>query len=404
MQKTRTIILLITGIWLLAVPAFGQKKVVKKQIDEARDIIKSGKKLDSAAKLMTDLLKDSVNHQYPKIYVTWFDAVEAQYLQANETLYLKQKYDTAAFFSLTRDLYDIALQLDSVDATPDKKGRVRPEYRKSNAAKLNTLRPNLYYGGSYHVRKNEFDKAFDFYSHYLDAAEQPLFGAYEYTKNDTLLPQTAYWATYCGYRLQQPEKTLRYAIQALNYKQRSQYVLQYMCEAYQQQHRDSAYLETLREGFRQHPGYPYFFPRLADYYTAQGHSDSLMVIADYGLHYDGEDPLFLLAKSMALLQTERYDECIEVSKQMILANDTLPEPHYNIATCYLNQALTLEAKNQPRVYREQLQELYAAARPYMEKYRELMPDDKKRWAPGLYRIYLNLNLGKQFEEIDRLMR
>jgi hypothetical protein len=40
----------------------------------------------------------------------------------------------------------------------------------------------------------------------------------------------------------------------------------------------------------------------------------------------------------------------------------------------------------------------------MEKYRELAPDESQRWAPALYRIYLNLNKGKQFEEIDRLMR
>ena len=42
--------------------------------------------------------------------------------------------------------------------------------------------------------------------------------------------------------------------------------------------------------------------------------------------------------------------------------------------------------------------------PYMEKYRELAPFDSQRWGPALYRVYLNLNKGKQFEEIDRLMR
>jgi hypothetical protein len=40
----------------------------------------------------------------------------------------------------------------------------------------------------------------------------------------------------------------------------------------------------------------------------------------------------------------------------------------------------------------------------MEKYRELAPFDSQRWGPALYRVYLNLNKGKQFEEIDRLMR
>ena len=42
--------------------------------------------------------------------------------------------------------------------------------------------------------------------------------------------------------------------------------------------------------------------------------------------------------------------------------------------------------------------------PYMEKYRKMAPSDQKRWAPALYRIYFNLNMGKEFEEIDRTMR
>ena len=39
----------------------------------------------------------------------------------------------------------------------------------------------------------------------------------------------------------------------------------------------------------------------------------------------------------------------------------------------------------------------------MEKYSKLAPNDKDKWAPGLYRIYLNLNMGKQFDEIDKLI-
>ena len=33
-----------------------------------------------------------------------------------------------------------------------------------------------------------------------------------------------------------------------------------------------------------------------------------------------------------------------------------------------------------------------------------MPDEKDKWAPSLYRIYLNLNMGRQFDEIDRLLK
>jgi hypothetical protein len=89
---------------------------------------------------------------------------------------------------------------------------------------------------------------------------------------------------------------------------------------------------------------------------------------------------------------------------MIAHNPEQAEPYFNMATCYLNQALALEQFNEPRKYRLQLNHLYKQACPNMEKYRQLQPNDLQRWGPALYRIYLNLNKGRQFEEIDRLMR
>ena len=163
-------------------------------------------------------------------------------------------------------------------------------------------------------------------------------------------------------------------------------------------------MKTLNLGFKLFPTYPYFFPRLADHYKALGDNDKMLQLAEIGLRKSPDNALFLLAKSIALLNMNRYEECIDVSKKMIATNKEQAEPYYNIATCYLNQALALEQLNEPRKYHEQLVKLYSDACPNMEKYRQLAPNESQRWGPALYRIYLNLNKGKQFEEIDRLMR
>ena len=54
--------------------------------------------------------------------------------------------------------------------------------------------------------------------------------------------------------------------------------------------------------------------------------------------------------------------------------------------------------------RRDIRNLYAAAMPCMQKVRELQPDNIDRWAPPLYRIYLFLNKGKEFDEIDKLLK
>ena len=87
----------------------------KKELSQARTYIKSGKDYDKAEKLMTDLLANPANRTNAKIYATWYDAISGQYAQANEKLYLKQAYDTAAFFNITKRMYTVAEMLDSLD-------------------------------------------------------------------------------------------------------------------------------------------------------------------------------------------------------------------------------------------------------------------------------------------------
>ena len=50
----------------------------------------------------------------------------------------------------------------------------------------------------------------------------------------------------------------------------------------------------------------------------------------------------------------------------------------------------------------QVKKFYEEAKPYYEKARQLKPDQKDLWAPGLYRVYYNLNMGPEFEEIEKL--
>ena len=379
----------------------------KKEISQARTYIKSGKDKDllSAEKLMTGLLaKDSANRQNPRIYATWYDIALLQYESANEKLYLKQKYDTVQFFSLIRKLYQIAESLDSLDARPDKKGRVRPEYREDHASQLNLLRRNLYYGGTFQVRKAQYADAYSFFDTYLDADSQPLFTGYDYLKRDSLMVQAAYWATFCGYKLQKPDSTLRYHHLALRDTAKREFTLQYICEAYRQQQNDSALVVTLQQGYEDYPEHPYFFPRLADHYTSLGQYDRVLELTARGLKINPRNQLFLLAQSVAQLNAGNYEGCLQTSEQLIAVNDTMPEAYFNLATAHLNRALALEKENEPRKNRLKLIKLYQDARPYMEAYRKLAPDQKRRWAPALYRVYLNLNMGKQFDEIDKVLK
>ena len=179
------------------------------------------------------------------------------------------------------------------------------------------------------------------------------------------------------------------------------YTLRYKAEAYQLLNDNENYLATLKRGFKAYPEFRYFFPQLMDYYNSNNDYDSALATANEALKVDSTDVLFLFAKSTLLLNMGRNDECVRVSERIIHINDTLPMPYYNLGMALLNKVLDLE--KDIRKNKKEITEVYRQALPYMERYRALAPEDKNKWAPALYRIYLNLSMGKQFEEIDRII-
>ena len=394
LDKTKYIAILL----LLMTPCMANAQ--RKEMSQARTIIKSKRGVEQAENLMKTLLKDSANRENKRIYAIWYESVLLQYQAVNEKLYMKQRQDTAQFFELTRRLFTVAETLDSLDMRPDKKGKVDIDYRDDNAEQLMKYRPNLFVAINYYIRKNDFKRAFEFSELYMDCARQPLFGEYHLDSLDTRMPEAAYWAVYSGFRQNDPVLTLRHRNLALADTTHQESTLQYMAEARRWLKDDSLYMETLRRGFELNPVSTYFFSHLMDYYSSRGEHDSALAVVDRAIAVGDTSHIYPYAKSTVLFNMGRLDECIAICDSLIRHNDTLPEPYYNAGTAYLNKALRLHPIRQKKA----MKDTYQMACTYMECYRQLAPDQKQKWGPALYRIYLNLNMGKQFDEIDQLLK
>lgn len=376
----------------------------RKEISQAKQWIKHGNNLEKAERSMADLLKDSVNRNNKKIWITLFEAVKKQYEQGNEKLYLKQAYDTTKLFSLGKKMFEVLQSFDSIDAMPNKKGEVKIEYRDEHALFLNQFRPNLFNGGTFFMHKQKFQEAYDMYNAYINCAYVPLFAKYDYLKNDNLLPEASYWAAYSAYRLNEFDKVLSHTPLALKDEEHYVYMLQYLAETYKQKGDTAAYLKTLETGFSSNPEFSFFFPRLVDYYAKDKRFDRALKVIDRALQEDSTNHIYLFAKSTVLLNTGRYDECIEICDRLIARNDSMVEPYLNAGLAYFNQAVILDKEIQvTKRHRQKILDYYHKALPYLEKYRLLAPHMKERWSLPLYTIYLNLNMGKEFDEIDRII-
>lgn len=393
-------------LFLLFLPLSNQRLYAqKKEINEAIDKLKANKDLDKVEASMTKLLKDSDNRHNEKIWNLLFESLQKQYKAGNEKLYLKQKYDTAALFNIASRLFTAMTDYDSIDALPDKKGRVRPKMRKQSASALNTIRPNLFNGGIYYIGKQNYKQAYTLLDQYISAADMPMFKTYNYSTKDKYLPTAAYWAAYCGFKMSDPTRVLHNTYLALKDKAHHESMMQYLAATYMLEKDTARSVETLKEGFHAYPKSSYFYAHLIDYYSKRSEWKEASDLTDKAIEADSTNATAWLAKSTLLINTGDYEHSFLIADSLLKRDSTMTETWLNAGLAKFNMGVNLDKNPQSvRQKRQQILKYYKEALPYLEQYRRLAPKETDKWALPLYTIYLNLNMGKQFDEIDKILR
>ena len=399
MMGKKTIIFFIFISFAMSMPA------QKKELSAARHNIKTGAKLDQAEASMRKLLTDSANIGNTHIWLTLFASIKKQYDQGNEKLYLKQAYDTAQLFVACKKMFDVLEDFDTIDSRPDAKGNVRPRYRTRHASLLASYRPNLYSGGGFFVKKANYKSALDMYNTYIGCSSHPLFQSYNYSSTDKNLPEAAYWALFCSYKQNDLKSMLRYKSLAEQDTAHHAFVLQYLAEAYRTLGDTAQYLSSITEGYELYPAFPYFFPRLTEYYIERNDFKKARSIVDYAMMLDSTNIYYRFVKSAVLLHTKEYSEAIDICDAIIDEDKGIHDAYLNAGLCYFNQAQGLEKdRSSIKKNREKILALYRQSLPYFERYRTLVLENKAKWAFPLYTIYLNLNMGPEFEEMEKILK
>lgn len=378
-------LLLIFMLILLSAPhAMAQKKVtMNKRLKEARAAVKSNSGQENIERILLDSIALPTTTDEIKAEAYHLCALLEQSMNdgLNMNAYLKQNIDTVRLYRTILNIYDYTLKSDSID----ERGKFGSKNRKLRALH----RKNLLGGGKFHLRASKWADAYPFFDTFLRTSTMDM---------DSVVGRVAYWATICGMNENNPHHVLEHVDKAIEltsdverpalseYKARSCVSLG-----------DSAqWVGILEKGVDSYPGYNYFFLNLMDYYMRHGQTDHGLQLTDSLIRNDGDRAVYWFAMSMFALNREEYERCIEMSDECLRREPDNVDALYNKGISLLNMAL--KERNRAR-----FMALYRRALEPMERVRELSPDDVSRWANPLYRIYLNLNMGEKFEEIDTLL-
>ena len=299
----------------------------------------------------------------------------------NQKAYLKQKLDTFRMFKSVYMMYRYMQKCDSVDHSR--------RYVKRGSKLLAPHRVNLLSGGKFLMKKDKWADAYSYFDMYLATMRN---------EPDSVLGLVSCWAVVCAMNENKPYDVLKYVQSSIDYgsSEDRAVLMEYKCRSYAAVGDSINWMTSLREGLRAYPKYDYFFLNLIDWDIRHDRLDEATAMTDSLMLLDSEIPNFWFAKSMIALSRHKYDECIQMSDECLKRDHNYADAWYNKGVSLLNQSLA--EKDSRKVV-----SLLRLAEEPMEMVRRLQPQAVERWGRPLYRIYLKLNRGDKFEEIDRIL-
>ncbi len=327
-----------------------------------------------------------------------------------ESAYLRKPYDTLKVYNSALNMCKYYFKCDELAQIPNEKGKIKNKYRKSNGAAILAARPNLINGGIQFFNLDKNKEALDFFATYVDIAINPMFEKENLLQTDTVLPQIAYYASLAAAKMTDYPSVLKYAPYAKDDKEVGKYAMEFISTALKAQGDTIKWIASLKDGIQKYPEHSFFFGHLIDYYSNNNKFDDAMQFADDMLAKDPNNTFYLYVKGYLYHNMKNYDKAIEFYQKTIEVDPKYAEAYSNLGLIYCLQAQDFSEKattdvNDPKYKEDQatLKVFYEKAKPNYEKARELKPDQKDLWLNGLYRVYYNLQMGPEFDALEKLM-
>ena len=387
---------------------FAQEKSVKEAKSIANDV-----KPDFAQ--AEKLINEALNNAETKDNAETWDVAGFIQKRINEkemeNAYLRKPYDTLKVYNSALNMCKYYFKCDELAQIPNEKGKIKNKFRRSNSAAILAARPNLINGGIQFFNLDKNKEALDFFATYVDIAINPMFEKENLLQTDTVLPQIAYYASLAAAKMEDYPSVLKYAPYAKEDKEVGKYAMEFISTALKAQGDTVKWIASLKDGIQKYPEHSFFFGHLIDYYSNNNKFDEAMQFGDVMLAKDPINTFYLYVKGYLYHNMKDFEKAIEFYNKTIEVDPNYAEAYSNLGLIYCLQAQDFSEKattdvNNPKYKEDQatLKVFYEKARPNYEKARELKPEQKDLWLNGLYRVYYNLQMGPEFDEIEKLMQ
>ncbi len=408
----KVIILLALAMVLGSGDIYGQKKSVNKakakMNAETPDYVGAKAAIEPA-------LKDATTKNLAD---TWFTAGKIYYKlfdQEQKKVWSKQNADTKLMYSSLAQCYDCMIVADSLDQSPNAKGKVRPKFRKQIVEIVEVMQNGFINAGADYFKTQDYQTAIKYFDYYLD---YPNLKFWDDAKRDQLLADTMITNIkyYCGAAASQDndsETALKYFNSLLDIYQPVEEMYQFVIYEYGRL-KDTVNLMRMYEiGVQKFPENPFYARSLINEYLNRNDLETALKWIDEAmLHGDSTSAVFWNLKGQILEHQKRGDEAlvcflkaIDLDPEYADAQGNVGRIYYNAAVEKLDEVNAIRDDRKYRAEKAKMKAVFEKPLKYMEKAHELAPDERD-YIVALRGIYYNLGKGyeKKYEEMDKLMK
>lgn len=403
----KRVLLLSIALCVATASVFAQKKAV----NQAQSIAK-GNNADftEARTLIKGALEDPETKNDPK---TWYVAgfiEDQQFSSERMKEMLGQEPNQPTMYQALLNILPYMEKAYELDQLPDAKGKVKPKYTKDIKGILSANHIYYFNSGAYYFEVNDYAKASESFEQYLRIAHLPMFAGEATAQVDSNYLFVQYYAAIAALQLGDSQKAITALNRAKNsgYKENDMY--QYLYYEYEQQ-KDSVNMEkTLIEGMQKFPEEKYYLLNLINNYIFSGKNDEAISYLNKAIADEPNNAqLYDVLGSVYETGYKDFENAEKNYKKALEIDPGFVDALSNLGRVYYNQAVNVQGDanmiSDNKLYQEEVakaKSLFEQARPYFEKAHQLKPEQME-YMIALRGIYYNLNMGKEFDEIEAKM-
>jgi len=400
-------VLLTIGLCFAATAAFAQKSAVS----NAERIIKDSKPdFNEARNLIKGALDDAETKDDAKTWYVAGQIEDAQFSAENTKQILGQQPNEPVMYEALGNILPYFLKAYDLDGMPNEKGKVKPRYQKNIKSTISAN--HIYYinGGAYYFDQRDYKKALSYFDQYLDIANLQMFKGEKTAERDSNYMMCQFYAAVAAMQIEDRNLALEKLSRAKDTPYRQYDVYQYLCYEYEQA-KDSVSLEkTLKEGMQLFPDSSYYLLSLINLYIYSNRNDEAVNLLNTAIAqqpnssqlYHALGSVYESGIKDPAKAEEYYAKALELDPNNPSALSNMGRIFYNQGVNKLGEANLISDAKKYNEEKEIAKDFFKKALPYFEKAHQQNPEERE-YMTALRGIYYNLDMSKEFDEMEAKM-